>query len=259
MLGAIAGDIIGSPYEHYPIKTEDFPLFTGRSRFTDDTVMTIAVAYAILNNLDFGPVMKDFGRKYPKAGYGSAFIDWIYEPEVKPYNSWGNGSAMRVSPIGWVFDSVEEVLIETNWTAEVSHNHPYGIKGAQATALAIFFARKGSSKKDIQLDISRGFGYNLEQTLSDIKPSYHFDVTCEGTVPQAIIAFLESVNFEDAVRKAVSLGGDSDTLACITGGIAEAFYMQIPEEIVRKTRERLPDEFLKVIDAFQKSFKDRKR
>ena len=256
MLGAVAGDIIGSPYEHHPIKTEDFPLFTYRSHFTDDTVMTIAVAYAILNDLDFGPVMQLFGRKYPDAGYGKAFKEWIYKPKVEPYNSWGNGSAMRVSPIGWVANSVEEVFNKAKTTAEVSHNHPNGIKGAQATALAIFLARKGSSKNDIRQEISQQFGYNLQQTLSEIRPDYHFDVTCDGTVPQAIIAFLESANYEDAVRKAVSLGGDSDTLACITGGIAEAFYKDLSEEIVQKTREMLPDEFLLVIDEFHKKYKD---
>lgn len=254
MLGSIAGDVIGSIYEHNRIKTTDFPLFQARCHFTDDTVMTIAVADAILNQTDYAASMKTLGRKYPHAGYGSAFINWIFEDEVRPYSSWGNGSAMRVSPIGFAFDEVDTVLLEAARTAEVSHNHPEGIKGAQATALAVLMARKGESKKQIRYELSNRFGYNLARTVDEIRPAYRFDVSCQGTVPEAVIAFLDSTNYEDAVRKAISLGGDSDTLACITGGIAEAFYKGVPPEILVATRMRLTQELLRVVDEFEKKY-----
>jgi ADP-ribosylglycohydrolase len=255
MFGAIAGDVIGSVYEHRYIKTTDFQLFDQYSRFTDDTVLTIAIADAILNQTDYAKSLKYFGRKYPDAGYGGAFIEWIFEPETKPYNSWGNGSAMRVSPIGFAFSMVETVLSEAKKSAEVSHNHPEGIKGAQAAALAIFLSRTGESKENIRKEISERFGYNLKRTIDDIRPDYRFDVSCQGSVPEAIIAFLDSDNYEDAIRKAISLGGDSDTLACIAGGIAQAFYTKIPKEIVIEVRRRLPQEFLEIIDTFNKKYK----
>lgn len=250
MLGSIAGDIIGSVYEHRPIKTTEFPLFQSRSRFTDDSVMTVAVARSILDKADYAATLKAFGRKYPNAGYGAAFFNWLFSPESRPYNSWGNGAAMRVSPVGFAFESPEEVLMEAKKTAEVSHNHPEGIKGAQATALAVFLARTGSAKDEIRSEISRRFGYDLDRTIDEIRPRYSFDISCQGTVPESIIAFLESKDFEDAVRIAVSLGGDSDTLACITGGIAHAFYKEIPQEIVSEVRGRLPDELLNIIERF---------
>ena len=254
MLGAIAGDVIGSVYEHHHIKTTEFPLFQAGCVFTDDTVMTVAVADAILSQSDYAASMKAFGRKYQHAGYGSAFINWIFEDQVRPYNSWGNGSAMRVSPIGLAFDDVDTVLQEAVRTAEVSHNHPEGIKGAQATALAVLMARKGESKEQIRHELSRRFGYNLARTIDEIRPAYHFDVSCQGTVPEAVIAFLDSSSYEDAVRKAISLGGDSDTLACITGGIAQAFYKGVPPEIVVATRMRLTQELLRVVDEFEKKY-----
>lgn len=254
MLGAIAGDIIGSVFEHRPIKTEEFPLLNPRCRFTDDTVMTIAVAYAILEGEDYGLAMKMFGRRYPRAGYGSAFRQWIWEDQVRPYRSWGNGAAMRVSPVGFAFGEVERVLQEARRSAEVSHDHPEGIKGAQATALAVFLARRGEPKEVIREEISRRFGYDLSQTVEQIRPFYHFDVSCQGTVPQAIIAFLDSVSYEDAIRKAISLGGDSDTLACICGGIAQAYYGSIPAEIVAWVRQKLPDDLREVLDRFEKEF-----
>jgi ADP-ribosylglycohydrolase len=254
MLGAIAGDIIGSVHEHNPIKTEDFPLFVPYSRFTDDTVMSLAIARAILLDNDYGLEMKTLGKLYPGAGYGGNFRKWIYEPEVLPYNSWGNGSAMRVSPIGYAFDDEETVLREAKRSAEPSHNHPEGIKGAQAVALSIFLARTGGTKSLIKDRISDEFGYDLSRTLEEIRPEYHFDISCQGTVPEAITAFLESANFEDAVRKAVSLGGDSDTLACITGGIAEAFYKNIPGEIVIETLERLPKELALILNQFRERY-----
>jgi ADP-ribosylglycohydrolase len=250
MLGAIAGDVIGSVYEAHPIKYTDFPLFGRSSHFTDDTVLTVAAAYSILEKCDYTTAFKTFGRRYPGAGYGSSFYQWIFSPDGRPYSSWGNGSAMRVSPVGFAFESVDAVLEEAGRSASVTHNHPEGIKGAQATALAVFLARKGENKDSIKSKIEKRFNYNLNRTLDDIRPEYRFDVSSQGSVPESIIAFLESKDFEDAVRKAVSLGGDSDTMACIAGGIAHAFYREIPENIVANVRERLPDEFLEIIDRF---------
>ena len=224
MIGAIAGDIIGSVYEANPIKNTSFPLFSAHSKFTDDTVLTVAVAFSILNDVDYASSIKNFGLKYPYAGYGGSFYRWLHSAENKPYYSWGNGSAMRVSPVGFAFDTIDTVLEEAEHTAQISHNHPEGVKGAQATALAVFIARTTQDKNLIKREVEHRFGYDLNRTLEDIRPSYRFDVSCQGTVPQAIIAFLESTSYEDAVRNAISLGGDSDTLACITGGIAEAYY-----------------------------------
>jgi len=254
MLGAIAGDIIGSVYEAHPIKYEGFPLFNPYATFTDDTVLTVATAYSILENIDYGNTFKTFGQKYPDAGYGASFYDWIFSPHSGPYNSWGNGSAMRVSPVGFAFDSIDDVLREAERSAAVTHNHPEGTKGAQATALAVFFARKGESKEYIRGEIGARFAYNLSRTLDEIRPGYRFDVSCHGSVPESIIAFLESRDFEDAVRKAISLGGDSDTMACIAGGIAQAFYKEIPGIIINNVRARLPEEFLLIIDKFNTRF-----
>ncbi len=254
MIGAIAGDVIGSIFEHYAVKSTQFPLFNPYSRFTDDTVLTVAIADSILRKVDYAASLKTFGRKYPNAGYGGSFFRWIYSSESKPYNSWGNGSAMRVSPVGFAFDSVEDVLHEAKKSAEVTHNHPEGIKGAQATAMAVFMARSGKSKATIKQEISERFAYNLDRTLDEIRPHYDFDVSCQGTVPEAIIAFLEANKFEDAIRKGISLGGDSDTIACIAGGIAQAFYKEIPSKIISKARNLLPEEFLTIIDEFNLKF-----
>lgn len=254
MLGAIAGDVIGSVFEWHRTKSTHFPLCRSDSTFTDDTVLTIATAYSILHGADYGAFFKLFGRKYPGAGYGGLFYQWLFSSVSEPYYSFGNGSAMRVSPIGFAFDSRETVLEEAKRSAEVTHNHPEGIKGAQATALAIFLARKGSSKQEIRRELTTRFHYDLGHTIEEIRPSYRFDETCQGSVPQSIVAFFESENFEDALRKAISLGGDSDTMACITGGIAQAFYKYIPEEIVSKVRRRLPEEFLLIVDEFAATF-----
>ncbi len=254
MLGAIAGDIIGSVYEHHPIKTMEFPLFHPRSRFTDDTVMTLAVAQAILLKQEYGLVMKSFGRIYPRAGYGGNFYKWIFEEKVEPYGSWGNGSAMRVSPIGFAFNTEQDVLREAENSARVSHDHIEGIKGAQGVALAIFLARQGVSKSEIRTRISKDFSYDLNRTVDIIRPSYRFDVSCQGSVPEAIIAFLDSINYEDAVRKAISLGGDSDTLACIAGGIAQAFYREIPEDIINGVKQFLPGNLWLIVEEFQKHY-----
>jgi ADP-ribosylglycohydrolase len=250
MIGAIAGDIIGSIYEGRPIKTTDFPLFGPNSRFTDDTVLTVATAEALLTDQHYERQYRAYGRQYPHAGYGGSFIHWIFDEKAGPYNSWGNGSAMRVSPIGWAFDSVDEVLAEAERSAAVTHNHPEGIKGAQATALAVFRARTGCNKPAIKQEIEQRFGYDLSRRLDAIRPVYGFDVSCQGSVPEAIIAFLEGDDAAQTIRLAVSLGGDSDTLACIAGGIAEAFFQGLPAEIVTEVHRRLPAQFLEVIDAF---------
>ena len=240
------GDIVGSMYERYNIKTKDFPLFGNRCKFTDDTVMTAAVSEGLMNGGSpeaYVHAMKRLGRMYPRAGYGGNFRKWLFAEESLPYNSWGNGSAMRVSPIGWYFDTLEKTEKEALISAAVTHNHPEGIKGAQATAAAIFLARSGKSKEEIKRYIENKYDYNLSKTLDDIRPTYRFDVSCMGTVPEAIISFLESEDFEDAIRNAVSLGGDSDTLTAITGSIAEAAY-GIPDEI-KHTAISLLDEPLK--------------
>jgi ADP-ribosylglycohydrolase len=251
MIGAIAGDIIGSIYEHQPIKTKDFPLFADRCRFTDDTVLTIAVAHAILTGKSYLQALVEIGRKYPGAGYGGSFMDWLFSDHPKPYNSWGNGAAMRVSPVGFAFTTEDAVLRHAKMTAEVSHNHPEGIKGAQAVALGVFLAKNGAGKDALRSRISEQFGYDLNRTVEEIRPDYRFDVSCQKTVPEAVIAFLDSDSYEDAVRNAVSLGGDSDTLACITGGIADAFYGGVGEFIEKQVEKRLPPDLLKIVREFQ--------
>jgi len=255
VIGAVAGDIIGSVYERRPVKTKDFPLFDARCTFTDDTVLTIAVADAILTGSPYVDSIRKFGRLYPGAGYGGSFIHWLLSDDYRPYNSWGNGSAMRVSPVGFAFSTEEEVLVQAKMTAEITHNHPEGIKGAQATALAVFLARTCHDRKIIRDRIVAMFGYNLNRSIDDIRPGYSFDVSCQGTVPEAIIAFLDSYSYEDAVRNAVSLGGDSDTLSCITGGIAEAFYGGIPDAIEDRVEQILPADLLEVVKAFCEKYR----
>ncbi len=254
MLGAIAGDVVGSVYESHPIKTTEFPLLQARSTFTDDTVLTVAVADAILGDGDYAAALRRWGRRYPGAGYGASFLEWLLSPDAAPYSSWGNGSAMRVSPVGFAFDTVGRVLEEAERSAAVTHDHPEGIKGAQATALAVFLARQGESRRTINREITRRFGYDLTRSLADIRPAYHFDISCQGSVPEAVTAFLESESFEDALRKAVSLGGDSDTQACIAGAIAQAHYREVPGSIAAEVRERLPEELLGVIDRFEAEY-----
>ncbi|MFC1866539.1 ADP-ribosylglycohydrolase family protein [Thermodesulfobacteriota bacterium] len=250
MIGAIAGDIIGSIYERWRIKSKDFPLFDERCRFTDDTVLTVAVADAILAGSPYMDSVRRIGRRYPLAGYGGSFIHWLHSDDSRPYNSWGNGSAMRVSPVGFAFSTEDEVLRHARMSAEITHNHPEGIKGAEATALAVFLARTGHDKETIRFRIKALFGYSLDRTVDDIRPTYSFDVSCQGTVPEAIVAFLDSESYEDAIRNAISLGGDSDTLACITGGMAEAFYGSVPEEIRDKVEELLTPDLWEVTKAF---------
>ena len=254
MLGAIAGDIIGSVHEGARTKTKDFPLFVADSTYTDDTVMTVAVADAIMNRRDLVDVLQEYFHLYPNAGYGGTFFKWCTYRSREPYQSWGNGSAMRVSPAAYVHDSLDDVLAEAQRSAEVTHDHEHGIRGAQATAAAIFFARTGKSKDEIRLAISDMFDYFLDETIDDIRPTYQFDVSCQGSVPQSIIAFLDSTSVEDAIRNAISLGGDADTMACIAGAIAEAFYGGVPEEIAGAVLARLDDRLRGVLVEFRRRF-----
>ena len=261
MYGAILGDIIGSPFEFdRGDKTKEFDLFTKGCDFTDDSVMTIAVGEALLavgpqatvKEIEEAVVtnMQDWGKRYPYAGYGGRFRYWLRERNPKPYGSYGNGSAMRVSAAGGLYDSLERTREVARATANVTHNHPEGIKGAEATASAIYMARNGSSKEEIKEYIEGEFNYNLDRTLDEIRPEYHMDETCQRTVPEAIIAFLESKDFEDAVRNAVSLGGDTDTLGAITVSIAEAFY-GIPAVLIAECKSRIDKGLMTdVLDEF---------
>lgn len=276
MIGAIVGDIVGSVYEWNNIKTKEFPLFQERCRFTDDTVMTVAVAEALMNGGerdDFIDAMKKYGRMYPDAGYGGRFSAWLFSDSREPYHSWGNGSAMRVSPVGfWVEPSWDvtaaacAVSAYAARSAEVTHDHPEGIKGARAAAEAILFMRyrrKGGdgpeeSKAGLRQFMEEKYGYDLSPTLEEIRPAYEFDVSCQGTVPQAITAFLESRDFEDAIRNAVSLGGDSDTLAAITGGIAEAAY-GVPQWIKDKAWGYLDEPLRDVLRRWKRELEARKQ
>ena len=256
MLGAIAGDIIGSVYEKANIKSKQFDLFTEGCRFTDDTVCTMAVAKCLLESGDFSDFLGTFGCKYASRGFGKMFIDWAHAWERKPYNSLGNGAAMRVSPVAYWEQNEDQVLALAKSTAEVTHNHTEGIKGAEATALAIFLARKGASAADIRLEIEKRFGYGLSKTVEDIRPAYHTDVSAAGSVPQAITCALEASDYEDAIRNAVSIGGDSDTIACIAGSIAEALY-GLPDDIADTARSYLNDEFLEILNRFEKAIRPR--
>ena len=258
ILGGLAGDLIGSVYENHPIKDPHFqPLFNEKCCITDDSVLTVATMHALLNKdvgkdtYPYADAYRTYGRRYPDAGYGASFIRWFQDNSGGPYNSWGNGSAMRVSPIGWAFNDREVVLREAKLSAEVTHNHPEGVKGAQATALAIYLARRGTSKADIRRDIERTFGYDLSsKSLDDIRPDYAFDVSCQGSVPESILCFLEGESIEEAIRLAVSLGGDSDTQACIAGSIAEAFYGPLDGEFAAQVRAALPAELQSTVDQF---------
>ncbi len=251
MLGAIAGDIIGSRFEHARIKTKDFELFNRQSVFTDDTVHTIAIADSLLNKIPYQKKLHEYFHYYPNAGYGSRFRRWARSPQPRPYGSFGNGSAMRVSPVAWYYEKLEEVMEEALHSAEMTHNHPEGIRGAQAVAAAIYLARKGSGKGEIKSYVEDQFGYDLSSNINIIRQDYGFEVSCQASVPQAIISFLESTDFEDAVRNAVSLGGDSDTLACMAGGIAEAYYGEVPQRIAAETIKRLDERLNAVLSAFE--------
>ena len=262
MYGAILGDIIGSPYEFdRGNKTKDFPLFTNASTYTDDSVMTIAVADGLMNAYKNGvsseewikdlliDALKKWGRAYPYAGYGGMFRQWLLGNTREPYGSYGNGSAMRVAAAGWLYDTLEKTREVARWTAEITHNHPEGVKGAEATASCIFMARNQSTKEEIKEYITKEFHYDLTRTIDEIRPTYTHNESCQKTVPEAITAFLEGNSFEDVIRTAVSLGGDCDTLTCIAGGIAEAYYT-IPKELLEECDKRIPDDFKKVIIEF---------
>lgn len=250
MIGAIAGDIIGSVHEGAGTKTKDFPLFDEECRFTDDTVLTVAVAEKLLRGGDYVDLFHDYFHAYPDAGYGGTFFRWAGTRQREPYNSWGNGSAMRVSPVGFACTTLDEVMAEAKASADVTHNHPEGVRGAQATAVAIYLARIGWDKPKIKAHIETAFAYDLSARLDDIRNDYEFDVSCQGSVPQSIIAFLESETYEDALRNAISLGGDADTMACIAGGIAEAFYGGVPDAIRLQAMGLLNSRFRGIVDEF---------
>ena len=265
MLGAIIGDTVGSVYEFHNIKTTDFPLFSPKCNYTDDSIMTVAVANWLLTDPQHGMDTLEasflgFAKKYPcpMGGYGHGFYRWLFEPDSMgvedgrhPYNSFGNGAAMRCSANGWMFDTLEETEHVAGLSAAITHNHPEGIKGAQSTAAAIFMARNGKSKEEIRDYISTRYGYNLNRTCDESRPVYDWDSSCQGTVPEAMVAFFDSTDFESAIRLAVSLGGDSDTLACITGGIAEAFYKIIPDGISLKIWQLIPDDFKAILKEME--------
>ena len=263
MIGALLGDVVGSIYEFDNIKTKEFELFDKECFFTDDSVMTIAIAEALMQNESINEnnieefkenlitVMHEIGIKYPDCGYGGHFLVWILRNKREPYNSYGNGSAMRVSSVGWYAKTLEEAELIAKATAEVSHNHPEGVKGAVATAGAVFLARTGATMEDIRKYISQY--YTIDFTIDEIRPIYDYDITCQGTVPQAMEAFFESDSFEDAIRNAISIGGDSDTLAAITGAVAEAYY-GIPEDLKETALSYLDDRLLNIVERFEDSF-----
>lgn len=254
MIGAIAGDIIGSIYEWNNIKTTEFPLFGERCFFTDDSVLTVALADVILNGGSYPEKMVEYYNRYPEVGFGDSFAAWAFRRDFQPYNSYGNGAAMRISPVGFAYNTLEEVLEQAKFFTECTHNHPEGIKGAQATAAAIFLARSGRGREVIREVVTETFHYDLTKPLDEIRSGYKCDITCQGTVPQAITAFLESKDFEDAIRKAVSLGGDCDTLTCITGGIAQAYYGGVPAEFQKKVYQILDEPLAQVTRNFMDKY-----
>ena len=267
MYGAILGDIIGSPFEFdRGGKTKNFPLFCERSEFTDDTVMTLAVAEAFLPvqpEMDDDTIrgrvimkMQKYGARYPHAGYGTMFRRWLRAKNPRPYGSFGNGSAMRASAVGWLFEDLSTVRRMARLSAEVSHDHSEGIKGAEATACAVFLARTGSTKAEIRDFVETIFDYDLSRTCDEIRPGYRHVESCQETVPEAITAFLEGESFEDVIRTAVSLGGDCDTLTCIAGAMAEAFY-GVPEELKAECRSRLPEDLLEVLQQFEAQIREK--
>lgn len=250
MLGAITGDIVGSIYEGHNHKSKDFPFFGQGCRFTDDTVCIIAVADWVTNGGDLPDILGCYALRYPNRGYGGMFWDWANQWERKPYNSWGNGSAMRVSPVAHVARDEQELLDLAEQTSVVTHNHPDAVAGAQATALTMWMAKSGMDVAAIREEIANRFDYDLTPSVDEIRPSYRFDISCAGTVPQAITCALEGTDYEDAVRNAISIGGDSDTIACITGGIAEVMF-GLPDEIAEASRGYLTDDLIEVVDRFQ--------
>lgn len=251
MIGAIAGDIIGSPYEAKPVKTTEFPVLGPACRFTDDTVLTVATAFSLMTDRDYAKNYRLCGRLYPLAGYGQSFRQWLLEDDPQPYGSWGNGSAMRVSPIGFMLDDETEVLREAARSAAVTHDHPEGVKGAQAVALAVLHARQGAGPADLRAELGERFGYDMSRSVDAIRPGYAFDISCQGSVPEALICACEATDWLDAVRLAVSLGGDADTQACIAGAVAQARFGGIPAEIDQAVRIMLPEDLLEIVLDFE--------
>ena len=254
ILGALAGDIIGSPYEFYNTKSMDFELFTEWTKFTDDSVMTLAVAKWLIEDAEHSArhlirCMQELGRRYPRAGYGGNFDWWLRQENPQPYNSWGNGAGMRVSPVGLYAKTLDDALELAEISASVSHNHPEGIKGAQAIAASVFLCKDGKSKQEIKEYVEETFGYNLSRTIDDIRPNYYFDVSCQGSVPEAIIAFLEGNSFEEVIRLAISIGGDSDTIGCMAGAIAACRY-PIPDDIAKRCDSLLTEDLRDIKDRF---------
>ncbi|HLY09824.1 MAG TPA: ADP-ribosylglycohydrolase family protein [Planctomycetota bacterium] len=257
MLGALVGDIVGSVYEWSNHRSKTFPLFSPACIFTDDSVLTVALAESILDGSDYAVVMRAYGRRYPSAGYGGMYRRWLLNPALGPYGSFGNGAAMRISPAGWAFDTLEETLDRALLYTAVTHDHPEGIKGAQAVAGAIWLARHRATKDELRTWVERTAGYDLSRTCDEIRPGYRFNESCQKTVPEALVAFLESTDFEDAIRNGVSLGGDSDTLTCITGSVAEAFYGGVPAGIEREAVARLDDPLRDTLRRFRDRFRNR--
>lgn len=249
ILGAIAGDVLGSTYEFNNIKTTDFDPYNENSRFTDDTVLNIAVADAILNNSPFNETIAKYARNYPNT-YGPGFTKWFSSSDLTPYNSFGNGAAMRVAPVGFAYPELDQVLIKARETAEASHTHPEAVKGAQAIASCIFLAKVGNSKETLREYVESTFNYDLDFTIDRVRDDHVFNATCQGTVPHSIVAFLDSADYVSAIKLAISLGGDSDTIACMTGGIASAYYKFIPKQLVEFVEKKLPDEFKSIIYQF---------
>ena len=249
MIGAILGDIVGSIFEFDNHKSTEFEFLSEKSVFTDDTVMTIATMDVLLSGGGYAETYKKWFRRYPDAGFGGMFFKWGFTNSLEPYNSWGNGSAMRVSPVGLWYDTLDQTRVAARASASATHNHPEGIKGAEATAAAIFLARTGRGKVDIKAYIEQEFGYDLSASTDSIRPWYKFDVSCQGTLPPALICFLESTDYEDAIRRSISIGGDSDTIACIVGGMAEAFH-GMPSDMKTMALDRLPADMRTVVEAF---------
>ena len=260
MIGAIIGDVVGSPYEGRKMKffEYDFPLFNERSTFTDDTILTVATAWAVKTSGSYKEAYLDFGRQFRHRGYGGSFQAWLYSENPQPYNSWANGSAMRVSPVGFFYDDEKRIEEESMLSAIVTHDHMDAVDGAQAIALAIYYGKIGNSKKQIKDKIQKRFGYVFDKDVAHYRENYKFDLTCKGTVIQALQCFFESKDFEDCIRHAVLMGGDTDTLACIAGSVAEAYYKYIPEEIAMEALKRIPNEFIAVIKDFYKMIKVKK-
>jgi ADP-ribosylglycohydrolase len=254
MLGAIVGDVFGASYEFRSFKEEDFDLFALPRFFTDDSVLTVATAEALMGDGDYAAAYREWGLRYPSS-YGFRFASWLQDSSMGPYDSYGNGSAMRVSPVGWAFDTLGETLAEAERSAAVTHNHPEGIKGAQATACAIHLARTGVSRGDIRREIVGRFGYDLSRTVEDIRPGYSFDETCQGSVPEALAAFFDAADFEHSIRLAISLDGDSDTQAAITGSVAEAFWGGVPAHLEAEIRDVLEEPLLEILERFTQRYR----